>query len=133
MAKIRHIAYRADDPEAMAKFFIEGFGMTIAQRRGHGVIDLTDGTINLTVLPAANGDPTRKKGIEHIGFTTGDDEAAKKQLVTAGGREKNHVSLGSAHYEVKFEGPEGIIVDIGDWCGAQPIEQETAEAPAPSA
>src|SRR5437764_9320041 len=33
MAKLRHIAYRADDVEAMANFFVNSFDMTIAQRR----------------------------------------------------------------------------------------------------
>ena len=66
MSKIRHIAYRADDPEAMAKFFIEGFGMTIAQRRGPGVIDLTDGTLNLTVLPAVAGSTLVVMGVQNM-------------------------------------------------------------------
>src|SRR3954469_24632861 len=130
MAKIRHLAYRAEDPEGMAKFFIEGFGMTIAQRRGHGVIDLSDGTINITVLPAVNGDPSRRKGIEHIGFSTDDDAAAKERLFALGATERNQISLGNAHYEVKFDGPEGIIVDIGQWAGTAPIEESTAKAPA---
>ena len=121
MPKIRHIAYRADDPEAMAKFFIEGFGMTIAQRRGPGVIDLTDGTLNLTVLPAVAGDPNRKAGLEHIGFTAADGDAARAQLVAAGATEKNTVKLDNANYEVKFQGPEGIVVDIGHWAGAAPL------------
>ncbi len=29
MAKIRHIAYRAEDVDAMAKFFVDAMGMTI--------------------------------------------------------------------------------------------------------
>ena len=48
MAKIRHIAYRAENPEAMAKFFVDAFEMTVAQRRERGAIDLTDGTLNIT-------------------------------------------------------------------------------------
>ena len=51
MAKIRHIAYRVEDAEAMAKFLMEAFDLSIAQRRGEGVIDLTDGTINVSLLP----------------------------------------------------------------------------------
>ena len=47
MAKLRHIAYRADDVEAMANFFVNSFDMTIAQRRKNGAIDLSDGTINI--------------------------------------------------------------------------------------
>jgi hypothetical protein len=33
--------------------------------------------------------------------------------------------LGTAYYEDKFEGPEGIIVDIGHWVGAAPLEKES--------
>ena len=34
------------------------------------------------------------------------------------------INLGSsAHYELKFKGPEGIVVDIGHWVGTAPIEE----------
>ena len=44
MAKIRHIAYRAEDVDAMAKFFVDAMGMTIKQKRKNTAVDLTDGT-----------------------------------------------------------------------------------------
>src|SRR5690349_20366253 len=111
MAKIRHIAYRVDDAEAMAKFFIDAFEMTIAQRRGAGVIDLTDGTINVSLLPRNRpGAPDHEPVIEHIGFTAADNDAAMKKVLAAGAKEKNTLQLGDAHYECKFEGPEGIVV-----------------------
>jgi hypothetical protein len=32
------------------------------------------------------------------------------------------VELGSqVHYEVKYQGPEGIVVDVGNWLGTEPI------------
>jgi hypothetical protein len=31
MAKIRHIAYRAEDVDAMAKFFVDAMGMKMIQ------------------------------------------------------------------------------------------------------
>ena len=40
MAKIRHIAYRAVDVDAMAKFFVDAMGMTMIQKnaeKGSGV------------------------------------------------------------------------------------------------
>lgn len=123
MAKIRHIAYRVNDAEAMAKFFIEAFEMKIAQRRGQGVIDLTDGTLNISLLPLNRAGHATKHGIEHIGFTDVDNEAAKRRVAAAGGREQNTLDFGNANYEVKFEGPEGIIVDVGDWAGAAPVEE----------
>jgi catechol 2,3-dioxygenase-like lactoylglutathione lyase family enzyme len=121
MPKIRHIAYRAEDVEAMAQFFAAGLGMTIAQRRTNGAIDLSDGTLNITVLPANGPGASGNVGIDHIGFTVEDEAAARQEIEAAGGRERNTVNLGTAHYEVKFEGPEGIVVDVGHWPGAAPI------------
>jgi catechol 2,3-dioxygenase-like lactoylglutathione lyase family enzyme len=48
MGKIRHIAYRCSDIETYEKFFVEGLGMQVVQRRPGGAVDLTDGTINIT-------------------------------------------------------------------------------------
>ncbi|HEX3245019.1 MAG TPA: VOC family protein [Chloroflexota bacterium] len=127
MSKLRHIAYRADDVEGMAQFFVGGFEMEIVQRRSNGAIDLSDGTMNVTILPAAmprgDGLPPNR-GIDHLGFTVADEAAARERLLAAGGREMATVDLGgAAHYEVKFEGPEGIVVDFGHWVGAAPIEE----------
>ncbi len=128
MAKIRHIAYRAADVGGMANFFVNALGMTITERRKNRAIDLSDGSVNITVLPmmqaGPNGEPPRQ-GIDHIGFTV-EDEAATSRLLEAEGAQKiGTLELGStAHYEVKFKGPEGIVVDLGHWVGAAPIEQE---------
>jgi catechol 2,3-dioxygenase-like lactoylglutathione lyase family enzyme len=129
MAKIRHIAYRAEDLEAMAKFFVEAFDMSVVQRRPRGAIDLTDGTLNITLLPANGPGSTGIMGIEHIGFSAADDEAAKRKIIAAGGVERNTVNLGShVHFEVKYEGPEGIVVDLGHWAGTEAV-QDNAGAP----
>jgi len=132
MGKIRHIAYRAEDVEAMARFFEQGLGMSIVQRRGNNAIDLTDGTLNITVLPATL--PTSDgrgyhTGIEHIGFTFENEDEAARAIVAAGGTESNAIRMDSAHYEQKFVGPEGIVVDVGHWAGAAPImDAEPARA-----
>src|SRR5207249_10974147 len=101
MAKIRHIAYRAEDVEGMVKFFTKGFGMELVGRRGNGVVDLSDGTVNITLLPLnrARGDgrePTA--GIEHIGFTATDEDAAKQQIESAGAKELTNLQLDLVHY-----------------------------------
>ncbi|HXK29824.1 MAG TPA: VOC family protein, partial [Candidatus Binatia bacterium] len=73
MAKIRHIAYRAADVDAMAKFFVDAMGMKMIQKRKNDAIDLSDGSVNITVLPlragTPDGAPTKQPGIDHIGFT----------------------------------------------------------------
>ena len=126
MSKIRHIAYRSADVETMANFFVDALGMTITQRRKNRAIDLSDGTINITVLPmlqtGPNGEPPRQ-GVDHIGFTVEDDAEASQRLESAGAKKIATIELGSpAHYEAKFKGPEGIVVDIGKWVGTEPVK-----------
>jgi catechol 2,3-dioxygenase-like lactoylglutathione lyase family enzyme len=125
MAKIRHIAYRAEDVDAMAKFFVDAMGMTIKQKRKNTAVDLTDGTTNITVLPLAAGRPggePGRAGIDHIGFTVESEDEASRMLEAAGAHKIGRVELGSqVHYEVKYQGPEGIVVDVGNWLGTEPI------------
>ncbi len=126
MSKIRHIAYRAADVETMANFFVSALGMKITQKRSNRAIDLSDGTINVTVLPlrgaGPNGEP-ENQGIDHIGFSVDNDETAGRQLESAGAKKIATIELGSpAHYEAKYKGPEGIVVDIGKWIGTEPVK-----------
>lgn len=128
MAKIRHIAYRAADVEGMANFFVNSLEMKITQRRKNGAIDLSDGTINITVLPMLQAGPNGeapRQGVDHIGFTVEDEEKTFRVLEDAGARKIATIQLGSAaHYEAKFQGPEGIVVDVGNWIGTEPIEKK---------
>ena len=121
MAKIRHIVYRAADLEAMAKFFVDAFEMTIVRRRPQGGIDLSDGTIHLAVLPVQTAE--QRLGLEHIGFMVEDEQQACKRLEAAGAREFRRTV---DPYQIKFEGPEGIEVEIGNWPGAAPIRKDEA-------
>ncbi len=125
MPKIRHIAYRAADVEAMANFFANSLEMEITQRRKNGGIDLSDGTINITVLPIRIASPDGKPvqtGIDHIGFTVENEAESTRLLESNGAKKIATLELGSAaHYEVKFKGPEGIVVDLGHWVGTAPI------------
>lgn len=41
MAEVRHISYRAEDVDAMAKFFVDAMGMTVVQKRKDNSIDLS--------------------------------------------------------------------------------------------
>jgi catechol 2,3-dioxygenase-like lactoylglutathione lyase family enzyme len=128
MGKIRHIAYRAADVEAFVKFFVEGLGLTVARRRTGGIVDLSDGTINIVVIPEGlvgeEGEPLL--GLSHIGLTVEDEDKTLSLLQAAGGEKIADSKSGSGNYETKTRGPEGIIVDLGHWVGAEPIM--TAEA-----
>ncbi len=127
MGKIRHIAYRVADVEGMANFFVNALGMTISQRRKNRAIDLSDGSINITVLPkletGRNGEPPNQ-GIDHIGFEVENDDEAGRLLEGEGAKKIATIELGSAaHFEAKYQGPEDIVVDIGHWIGTEPIKK----------
>jgi len=128
MAKIRHIAIRAEDVEATAAFFQEVFGLELVQRRGHGPIDLSDGDINITLLPARMVPPGAeiKYGFDHIGFTVEDGDETHQRLVAKGATEMNPVRLGDAYYESKYQSPEGLVIDVGHWRGTSPIPAATS-------
>ena len=116
-AKIRHIALRAMDVEATARFFVNVFGMAIAHRRKNGSIDLSDGTVNLAILPLnLTG---QRPGFDHIGFAVEDEDKACQSLVTAGAR---HIGTTVDPHQVKFRCPEGFEVEVGKWSGAAPIK-----------
>ena len=117
MAKIRHIVYRAADLEAMANFFVNAFEMRIVRRPSGGGLDPSDGTIHLAVLPVRT--ENQRLGLEHIGFTVEDEEEACRRVEAAGGREFGRTT--DPHHQIKFEGPEGIEVEIGVWTGTEPI------------
>ena len=133
MAKIRHIAIRSEDVEATAKMFVEVFGLELVQRRGHGPIDLSDGDVNITVLPMHVGAADRevRPGYEHIGFTVEDQDETHKRLMASGARELNPVQLGDAYYESKYKSAEGLVIDVGHWRGTSPIGNEAVGAATP--
>lgn len=131
MSKIRHIAIRCEDTETTAQWLQDALGLQLVQRRGSGAVDLSDGDVNITLLPLGlgSGDRQTRPGFEHIGVTVADDEAARQRLLQAGATELNPVGLGDVYYEAKFRSPEGLVVDVGHWAGTSPIAStESAES-----
>ncbi len=129
MAKIRHIAIRAEDVEATAAFFQQAFGLELVQRRAHGPIDMSDGDVNITLLPMSLNprNDTLRLGVEHIGFSVEDEDGTKERLLELGAREMEPLH-GDVYYEAKFRSPEGLILDVGHWRGARPVRETAAAA-----
>jgi catechol 2,3-dioxygenase-like lactoylglutathione lyase family enzyme len=77
MARIEHIALFARDNVALAEFYKTTFGMQEVFRQPAGrngdriAVYLTDGHINLALLPAA---PEGAEGLHHFGFHVDDVE-----------------------------------------------------------
>jgi catechol 2,3-dioxygenase-like lactoylglutathione lyase family enzyme len=124
MAKIRHIAIRSEDVEQTVRFFTEVFGLELVQRRQHGPVDLSDGDVNITVLPltiGAAGDV--RPGFDHIGFSVENESEVRDRLLANGASELNPIRLGDVYYESKFKSPQGLVIDVGHWAGASPVER----------
>jgi catechol 2,3-dioxygenase-like lactoylglutathione lyase family enzyme len=121
MPKIRHIAIRCQDTEQTARLFTEAFGMELVQHRGSGAVDLSDGDVNITLLPLGLGGGSGQPGFEHIGFTVENEDETKQRLAAAGATELTPINLGDVYYESKFKSREGLVIDVGHWAGTSPI------------
>lgn len=82
MARIRHIAILAADPAKLSEFYKASFGLKEVARSGEKgeAIYLSDGHINLALLPARN----RREGIFHFGMQVEDVKAAVDTALAAG-------------------------------------------------
>jgi catechol 2,3-dioxygenase-like lactoylglutathione lyase family enzyme len=82
MARIRHIAILTKDTAKLAEFYQASFGLNEVARSGEGgeAIYLSDGHINLAILPARN----RREGIYHFGIEVEDVSGAVQTALAAG-------------------------------------------------
>ena len=73
MALLRHLALRCRDVEVSRRFYEEAIGFRFIDYRspnGDGSLDLTDGTLNITLLPYKGLDRPLRRGtnISILGF-----------------------------------------------------------------
>jgi len=137
MAKLRHIAIAAKDPDAMADFYVKAFDFKIVRSNdgplayGH---HLSDGTIDLAILRFKTdqlGKGLDYAGLHHFGILVEDVEEVAKKLEGLGGKhymDQDGNRVGG--FEVKFYGPEGVLFDVAEhpWTGTEPLPLEKAEA-----
>lgn len=128
MAKIKHIAIRATDPEMAAAFYKEVFGLKQVGLGRNGIY-LSDGQINLAILRCKSEKEGGSGivGVEHIGFQVEDVEGTLAKLSRHGGRalmDRVDVTPTDAanprsYYEIKCTGPDSQILDISGsgWVG----------------
>lgn len=135
MARIRHLAITTDNPEQVAAFYMAAFDMKEVSCSPNGSRHLTDGYIDLAILnwkteKDADVGPNgpRYSGIHHIGFQVDDMEEASRKLEDARGQRitaRPGVDVGTRsvtprNYEVKWSGPDGVVLDVSQsgWLGA---------------
>jgi catechol 2,3-dioxygenase-like lactoylglutathione lyase family enzyme len=66
MAKIRHLAIISEDPEKLAEFYVDIYGMEITGR-SNGDVWVTDGYMDVALIHQQN--VKKPKGLFHFGFT----------------------------------------------------------------
>ena len=134
MARIKHIALTTSDPSKAAAFYKEAFGLKEVRRSPRGAVFLTDGYINVAILNhktekdadvGAHG--PNFNGIHHFGFEVDNIDEAATQLRHANAKElieKDHaetVADGYRNFEMKWAGPDGVVIDISEtgWYNGQ--------------
>jgi len=132
-AKLRHVAIGTQDPAPVAAWYQEVFALEEVGRSPTGGVYLSDGDINFAVLRCRPGADTslRTPGVSHFGFVVDDPEAVYARLAALGNERLPTVALDGQYFEVKFVGPDGVIVDVGEhgWRGATGLEP-ASEGPA---
>jgi catechol 2,3-dioxygenase-like lactoylglutathione lyase family enzyme len=147
MAKIKHIALSTQDPEKTAKFYVDVFGLKQIGRVEHPAVSgyfLTDGDLNLAILRFKNdavAGVERGKdfvGLHHFGFQVDSVEEMAERLAAAGSERRDDVNQALAighgegkryaNVEVKYTGPDGIMLDISEtgWVGATGFNPKSA-------
>lgn len=134
MARIRHIAIGTQDPEATAKFYIEGLGLKevgkVNSKTAEGYY-LSDGHVNLAILKFKYDDPATTEGaikytgIHHFGVEVEDMEESRERIEKAGAVHRPYPGtdemMARGNVEVKFSGPDGVTIDLSEhgWLGTQ--------------
>jgi catechol 2,3-dioxygenase-like lactoylglutathione lyase family enzyme len=129
MARIRHIALVALESEKVADFYKTAFGMhevhrhTSANTEGRYAIYLSDGYINLAILPITD----RPEGIYHFGFEV---DQAFDTAMNAGASPPYKELPRDGRFAEKFVvDPVGVKVDLSrGWATAPVKAAEAVEA-----
>ena len=134
MARIRHIAIGTQDPEATARFCIEGLGLKKVGKLNSSTAEgyyLSDGHVNVAILKFKSDDPatteggTRYTGVHHFGLEVEDMAKARKKIEQAGAVHRPYPGTEEmkkrGNIEVKFSGPDGVTIDLSEhgWVGTK--------------
>ncbi len=112
MARIRHIAIYADDPEKEASFYCKAFDLKEVSKSQNGAVFLSDGYISLALLKT-RGEKT-PKGINHFGFQVDNLESTKNHLRKINPDVDIVQQGGGIFAECKIKDPEDNTFDISE-------------------
>ena len=124
MAKLRHIAMSVPDMEKAAVFYEKTFDLERIKQTKRRIY-LSDGTINLTLMPSTDlvgDDREGYVGLHHLGFVVKNTKMSENRLAENGGKivetPKDYVGVNA---ERKYRDPNGVMVDISEtyWVGSK--------------
>lgn len=115
MAKIRHIAIRAQDTAKLSDFYREAFGLKEVGRgnttNGVQAIYLSDGYINVAILPARG---SQREGIDHLGFEVENVDQIAETALRAGARKPEESPRDGRFAEFFLHDLVGTRVDLSE-------------------
>jgi catechol 2,3-dioxygenase-like lactoylglutathione lyase family enzyme len=134
-AKIRHLAIITLDPERLAKFYEEVFGMTRLTRgkrvAGSKAVYMTDGYITLALLEnKAEGKPP---GLNHFGFEVDNQDDVARRMVKAGAKSPAQRPADRPYAETRGTDPDGNNFDLSvQGYGSDVGEEKKERTPVPA-
>lgn len=114
-AKIRHLALYTPDTDKLAAFYVNVFDMEITLRAGpigKGPVFLSDGYMNLAILPATTHGEAAV-GLNHFGLLVDDIEAITEKLIAEGVGEPSMRPAGR-YAEFRAADPLGNAFDLSE-------------------
>lgn len=110
MAKIKHIAIVSIDTERLAKFYEEVFEMEVLHRSEGGAVYLTDGYMNVALLPnKAEGKPN---GLNHFGVVIEDQAETARRMEKFGLAPPAKRPANRPYAETRGTDPDGNNFDL---------------------
>jgi predicted enzyme related to lactoylglutathione lyase len=131
---ISHFELRAMNPEQLAEFYHEVYGLQLASGGGEGEFALSDGRVTLVIAPwnilDYAGTGIERPAINHIGFAVESLEGFKRDLdhlmesrpelfprfakgSTEGAR-RLEILGGCQRGELQFNDPDGCLLDVSE-------------------
>jgi catechol 2,3-dioxygenase-like lactoylglutathione lyase family enzyme len=110
-AKVRHIAIKTPDPQRLAEYYTQVFGLEVVLRRETGSVYLSDGDLCLALLPTRG---ECAPGIEHFGFHIQDAEEIAQALEGAGQALPKVRPNNPPYAETRVTDPDGNMIDLSE-------------------